>query len=113
MPSKRDVLGHLTRDELLGVVDRFDLAVGDRRAKGGLVDAIGSSKAALAEVLVGLSRERLKELCRAFSIDDSGREKVALIDRLAGTDLATAQAVIEKPSGSRRANGASARVPAE
>jgi type I restriction enzyme M protein len=37
MATKRDVLAHLTRDELLAVVDRFTLAVPDRRAKEGLV----------------------------------------------------------------------------
>lgn len=35
-------------------------------------------------ILPELSRDRLKELCRAFDLDDGGREKGALIDRLAG-----------------------------
>ena len=35
----------------------------------------------LAGVLEGLSRDRLKEVCRALDLDDSGREKVVLIDR--------------------------------
>jgi hypothetical protein len=52
MPSKRDVLALLTRDELLAVVDRFELAPPDRRAKDGLVDTVASSKRATrAEVL--------------------------------------------------------------
>lgn len=106
MPSKRDVLGHLTRDELLDVVDQFELVVGDRRVKDGLVDAIASSKkATLAEVLPRLSRDRLKDLCRAFDLDDSGREKVALIDRLLGTSLAVRQAVAPKADAPRKSNG--------
>jgi type I restriction enzyme M protein len=57
MPSKRDVLSLLTRDELLAVVDRFELAPPDHRAKDGLVDTIASSKkATLADVLPELSR---------------------------------------------------------
>jgi type I restriction enzyme M protein len=48
MPFKRDVLAHLSRDELLAVADRFELAVSDRRAKAGLIDAIiGSRRASL------------------------------------------------------------------
>jgi len=75
----------MTRDELLFVVDRFELAPKDRRVKDGLVEAIASSKkATLAEILPALSRDRLKELCRALELDDGGREKSALVDRLAG-----------------------------
>lgn len=39
MPSKRDVLALLTRDELLAVVDRFELPVADRRVKHQLIEA--------------------------------------------------------------------------
>jgi hypothetical protein len=83
MPQKRDVLPLLTRDELLSVVDRFELAPKDRRAKDGLVETVAASKkATLAEILPELSRDRLKELCRAFDLDDGGREKGALVERL-------------------------------
>lgn len=86
MPSKRTVIERLSRDELLAIVDRFELAVADRRAKDGLVDAVASSKkATLTEILPALSRDRLKEICRALDLDDSGREKSALVERLAGT----------------------------
>jgi type I restriction enzyme M protein len=86
MPQKRDVLSLLSRDELLAVVDRFELAVPDRRAKDGLIEAVAASKkATLAEALPELSRDRLKELCRALGLDDGGREKSALVDRLAGS----------------------------
>jgi hypothetical protein len=46
MPQKRDVLAILTRDELLTVVDGFELAPPDRRAKDGLVETIAASKKA-------------------------------------------------------------------
>jgi type I restriction enzyme M protein len=85
MPQKRDVLQLLSRDELVVVVDRFELSAADRRSKDALVDAVASSKkATLLEVLPELSRDRLKELCRAFDLGDSGREKSALVDRLTG-----------------------------
>ena len=65
MPTKREILALLTRDELLGVVDLFELEVPSRRAKEGLIDAIGASKkATLPELLPGLARDRLKALCQ-------------------------------------------------
>jgi type I restriction enzyme M protein len=63
MPAKRDVLAHLSRDELLVVVDRFELVVTDRRMKDQLVDIVADSKkATLAETLPELPRNRLKEI---------------------------------------------------
>ena len=85
MPSKRDVLAQLSREELISVVERFELEVADRRKKDDLLEAVASSrKATLADVLPDLSRERLKELCVALGLDDGGREKAALIERLTG-----------------------------
>jgi len=48
---KRDVLAQLTRDELVAVVERFDLAVADHRKKDELIDAVASSKKATLAVL--------------------------------------------------------------
>lgn len=86
MPSKRAVLQQFKRDELLAAVDRFGLEVHDRRVRDQLVDALaGSRKAHLADILGDMSRDQLKEICRALDLDDSGREKSVLIARLAGT----------------------------
>ncbi len=105
MPSTRHVLLQLTCDELATAVERFELAVKDRRAKEGLLDAIVSSKKVmLAEVLAGLSRDRLKELCRSFDLDDGGREKNALVERLAGTKA------VEAAPTSKRSNGPATNV---
>lgn len=69
MPSKRDVLGQFSRDELVGAAERFELPVADRRVKDQLVDAVASSKrAGLADLLGDLSRDRLKEICRALGV---------------------------------------------
>jgi type I restriction enzyme M protein len=103
MPSKREVLALLTRDELLVVVDRFDLAPPDRRAKEGLLETVASSrKATLVEVLPELSRDRLKDICRALRLDDSGREKTLLVSRLAGSG-GSGDAVPAKTNGAARA----------
>lgn len=106
MPQKRDVLPLLTRDELLSVVDRFELTPEDRRAKDGLIEAIASSKkATLAEILPELSRDRLKELCLAFKLDDGGREKSVLVERLLGGKTGDRAPSSKKSNG--HANGAS------
>jgi type I restriction enzyme M protein len=87
MPKKHDILEILKRDELLAAADRLDVSVRDRRVRDDLIDALAASrKAGLAGILEGLSRDRLKELCRALGLDDSGREKAVLIERLAGKD---------------------------
>ncbi len=108
MPHKRDVLQLLSRDELLSVVDRFELAPKDRRAKDGLVESVAASKKpTLAEILPELSRNRLKELCRAFDLDDNGREKGALVERLMGQAASKAEpAPPSKKSNGHSANGA-------
>ena len=46
MPTKRDVLSQLSRDELVAAADQFDVTVADRRVKDQLVDAVASSKKA-------------------------------------------------------------------
>ena len=85
MPTKRAILDRLTAKELRAEVDRHELHVDDRRVKARLVDALaGSRRARLDEMLPALSRNRLKELCRAFSLDDSGRSKTDLVARLVG-----------------------------
>lgn len=92
MTSKRTVLEQLTRDELLAIVAAFELSVGDRRVKDRLIEAVAASKkATLATLLADFSRHRLKEICRALDLDESGREKSVLVERLSGTGA--------KPSG--------------
>ena len=90
MPTKRPILAELTSHELRGALDGYGLKVDDRRVKTQLVDALASSrKASVAEMLQDLPRDRLKELCRAFGRDDSGRKKADLVARLVGSTGAT------------------------
>ncbi len=91
MPSRREILALLTRDELLGIVDQFELEVPNRRAKDGLIEAIGSSKKAnLPELLPGLTRDSLKALCQGLGLDNSGRDKASLLDRLVSAKVTRA-----------------------
>lgn len=85
MPSKRSVLELLNRAELLSFLDLAGLSVIDRRKKELLVDALsGSRRARLSDYLATFSRARLQGLCRGVGVDDSGREKAVLIDRITG-----------------------------
>ena len=85
MPTKRAILSELTADELRANLEYYELAVYDRRIKTELVDALAASrKARLDEILPDLPRDRLKELCRGFGLDDSGREKADIAARLMG-----------------------------
>ena len=85
MTGKRTILKLLNKNELQSIVATYDLAVSDKRVKDQLVEAAASSKkATLDNLLPELSRDRLKELCRALGQDDAGREKAALIERLTG-----------------------------
>ena len=85
MPTKRAILDQLTAKELRAKVDSHELHVDDRRIRAQLVDALaGARKVKLDKLLPGLSRNRLKELCRALNLDDSGRKKADLVARIVG-----------------------------
>ena len=118
MPTKRAVLAELTRAELRANLDHYELAVDDRRVSAQLVDALARSrKARLDEMLLRLSRDRLKELCRVFGLDDAGRKKADLVARLVGPAVASSASEspntasgddggIAPPAASRSAAGA-------
>lgn len=91
MPGKREILNYLKGDELIDAVEHFGVEVADRRVRDQLIDALVSSRRAVVEeVLEPLSRDRLKELCRALDLDDGGREKALIIARLTGSTPAAA-----------------------
>ena len=112
MPTKRAVLSELTAEELRANAEYYELEVADRRVKAQLVDALaGSRSARVDEILADLSRDRLKELCRAFDLDDSGRKKADLVARLllpaGGTK---SESVAGPPAPSRSAAAHRARL---
>lgn len=83
--TKRQILEQLKRDELIAAVERFELSVSDRRVRSLLIEALGSSrKARIAGILGELKLKRLKELCRAFGLNDGGRGKAPIVERLIG-----------------------------
>jgi len=85
MATKRQVLETMSKNDLLPWLDEFGLEVGDRRVKDEVVDALASSrKAPLDDILGGLSRNALKDICRQLGLDDSGKAKAEIINRIAG-----------------------------
>ena len=103
MPSKRDILQELTRDDLYILVDHYDLTVPDRRVKANLIDALASSrKCRLADSLPLLPRDRLKAYCRAFGLDDGGVRKADIAARL--TAPATTRKRASRPKAAKRAS---------
>ena len=83
MSKKRRVLELLGLRDLQGLVESYELDVGDRRVTENLVDALASSKRAkLDDILVELPRATLKDICQQLGLDDSGREKAVLVERI-------------------------------
>ena len=96
--SKREILGVLTRPELQELCVRFELGVQDKRVRDQLIDALASShRATLPTALEGMSRDRLKEICRQLGLDDGGRDKATIIGRLAGGKSDAAESKRRKP----------------
>jgi type I restriction enzyme M protein len=86
MTPSTPLLDALSRDDLLAIVDHCALEVPDRRAKASLLSVVaGVKENTLAEALGTFSRDRLKELCGALNLDESGREKSILVGRLVAT----------------------------
>ena len=83
MPTQHDILAELPTDYLQSWVRDYELDVKDSRVKTQLVNAlVKSQEVAVGDVLGDLYRDTLKELCRTFGLDHSGREKAPLVARL-------------------------------
>ena len=107
MPTKRAILAELTRAELRVNLDYYELTVDDRRVKVQLENALARSrKTRIDEILNGLSRNRLKELCRAFDLDDSGRKKADIVARLVGSSAVSP--TLESRTGASRGSSGTA-----
>lgn len=83
MPSTRLLLSTLTVPELRQLVEHFEVDGFDRRVKNQIVEALTRSrKVPMQEGLLVLTRDRLKEHCREFDLEDVGRHKADLAQRL-------------------------------
>ncbi len=103
MPTKRELLAHLTRDELKDIVEHFELKA-DARSPTAMLEAVAASKKAkLPPILLGYLGERLTELCAALGLDSSGT-KPAMVERL--TDKAAPAAKSATPHAAKPAKPA-------
>lgn len=73
----------LTRPRLLEIAEAFELDVHPRIRKGDLIDILARSRRApFRRILDLLKRDELKAICQVSGIDDSGREKAVIADRI-------------------------------
>ena len=81
--DQRTALDVLAKPRLLAIAGVFGLDVSPSWHKPELVDALaGSRRAPFWRILDHLSRDELKAICRAAAIDDSGREKLGITERI-------------------------------
>ncbi|MEM7584180.1 MAG: type I restriction-modification system subunit M N-terminal domain-containing protein, partial [Acidobacteriota bacterium] len=87
--SPQEALAALTKNRLRGLANALDLAAPARARKSDLIEALTRSRS-FKRTLSLLSRNELKAVCRALRLDDSGREKAKIIERisLSGIPLA-------------------------
>ncbi len=85
MPTidQRTAFGVLTKPRLLEITAALGLSLPGRLLK--LVDAVAASpRAPFPWILEQLRRDELKAICRTAGIDDSGRAKAVIVDRILG-----------------------------
>jgi type I restriction enzyme M protein len=67
--SKRCILEVLHRDDLLSLVQEYDLEVADKRVRQNLIDALVRSRTVrMQDILSGYSRDYLKSICEALEL---------------------------------------------
>ena len=89
MPTKRDILKVITRESLLEFAKAADVSGLSGKSKIEIVDALAAAKRArLRDFLPTLPRNILKNVCESCGLDNTGREKQLLIDRLIGEEPA-------------------------
>ena len=102
-PSKRSILDSLPKTRLLAVARDLQLDASSRSRKADLVEQIAGHRGEDLSALLGrLSRDELKIACIEHDLDERGRAKSTLIERLVGaSDLqhgSSAATQLELPS---------------
>lgn len=87
--DQREALEVLTRPRLIELAQGFELDVNARSSKDELIEVLARSRRASYEALLGvLSRDELKEICRAAGLSDKGKQKAELVGRILGREVA-------------------------
>jgi adenine-specific DNA-methyltransferase len=90
MASKRKILEALTRTGLLDIARHYEITGLTAQSKANIVDALaGSRKVQPEDFLTLFGRDDLKGFCQSLGLDESGREKQVLMDRLMGRESET------------------------
>jgi len=90
--SKRHILNVLTRARLLELTTTFEIYGLSGKNRADILDAIAKKRSIQPnDILPLLKREELKEICIANGLDDSGRQKEVLIQRLLNNQQKPAQ----------------------
>lgn len=85
MGLKKNVLNSLSRAKLLEVASAYEIAGLSGKPKDEIARALAAHRAInAADLLDLLKRDDLKRVCQAQGLDDSGREKSVLIERILG-----------------------------
>ncbi len=87
MPTidQRGALDTLTRPRLLEIAGALGLGLVGRLHKRELIDAIAASpRAPFPRIVQVLRRDELEAICRAAGIDEAGREKADIANRILG-----------------------------
>ncbi len=103
----------LPRDTLADITARHGLAVADRRAAGAHAEAIARAGLTVGDIFGEIKRAELKEVCTKLGLDSSGKEKAAILGRIAAalgesagaltlTPPPDAEPTKERPAGKAR-----------
>lgn len=85
--DQRQALATLNKAQLRDLADFFDLAPPSALLKDDLIDLLARSKRASFEKILGeLMLKELKAICLAAGLDDSGRSKAPIVDRILGRE---------------------------
>ena len=83
MTRKRQILECLTKSYLYEIAKNYEISGAYRMNAGELVDALSRKRSVeIEEILNDLSLQDLKIVCKGVGLDDKGRTKAFLIDRL-------------------------------
>ncbi|PRP99656.1 type I restriction-modification system subunit M [Enhygromyxa salina] len=97
-PTKRSALRTLAKPRLAKLVEQFAIEISPRSAGAKLIDALARArKLSLAELLDQLSRDELKQICRAHLLDDSGQAKAPILARILAAAEPTPASAAKQP----------------
>ena len=109
--KQRIALDVLPAGRLRELLDAFALEVDNRRLRDSLKSALADGRRVkFSDVLGELSRDELKQMCDVLGLDDSGREKQKIIDRILGSEASVAGGEPRKSRSKRTSRTEEKRV---